>query len=57
MWFFDIKDKLWHKSPGPVGKPAMCGQRWGHSALDFTMSEPDYGEKCSKCEGKIKEAA
>ena len=54
MWFFDALDKFWHKSPGPVGTPSICGKRWGAMAIDVTMQEPDYGEKCSDCEkGKV----
>lgn len=49
MWFFDISDKLWHKSSGAVGKPALCGRRWGGGVVDSTLYEPDYGEKCPEC--------
>ncbi len=49
MWFYDIKDSQWHRSPGPVGEKALCGQRWGATAVDSSLLEPDYGEKCGKC--------
>jgi len=52
MWFYDLSSQQWHRSPGPIGAPAMCGKRWGHAAVGFEKTAPFHGDVCVECRAK-----